>query len=43
MGYSVELNDKLEVTKVQKIEPDQPAIKSNPVIDVDSMEGDEEY
>ena len=43
MGYAVELNDKLEVTKVQKIEPDQPAIKSNPVIDVDSMEGDEEY
>ncbi len=43
MGYAVELNDKLEVTKVQKIEPEQPLIKSNPVIDVDSMEGDEEY
>jgi hypothetical protein len=43
MGYEVELNEKLEVIKVQKIEPEQPAIKSNPVIDVDSMEGDEEY
>ncbi len=43
MGYEVELNDKLEVTKVKKIEVDQPAIKSNPVIDVDSMEGDEEF
>lgn len=43
MGYAVELNEKLEVVKVQKIEPEQAVIKSNPVIDVDSMEGDEEY
>ncbi len=41
MGYAVELNDKLEITKVQKIEPVR-TIKSNPVIDVDSMEEDEE-
>lgn len=41
MGYSVELNDNLEVIKVQKVEK-QKLIKSNPVIDVDSIEEDDE-
>jgi hypothetical protein len=41
MGYVVELNEKLEVVKVQKVEREK-TIKSNPVIDVDSIE-EEEY
>ncbi|MBY0383825.1 hypothetical protein K2X05_01590 [bacterium] len=41
MGYAVELNDKLEVTKVQKIDTSK-APKPAPVIDVDSIE-EEEY
>ncbi len=41
MGYAVELNENLEVIKVQKIEK-QKLIKSNPVIDVDSMDDEEE-
>jgi hypothetical protein len=43
MGYAVELNENLEVVKVQKVEKPK-LIKSNPVIDVDSMdEEDEEF
>lgn len=41
MGYAVELNDKLEVIKVQKIDTSK-TIKPAPVIDVDSIE-EEEY
>lgn len=42
MGYEVELNEDLEVMKVRKVGTGSPAIKSAPVIDVDSMEEDEE-
>lgn len=42
MGYEVELNDNLEVMKVRKVGTGSPAIKSSPVIDVDSTEEDEE-
>ena len=41
MGYAVELNDKLEVIKVQKMDTSK-TIKPAPVIDVDSIE-EEEY
>jgi hypothetical protein len=42
MGYAVELNEQLEVIKVQKVE-EPTVIKSNPVIDVDTMDSGEEY
>ena len=42
MGYQVELNDKLEITKVHKVESPNRAVKSSPVIDVDSMEDEDE-
>lgn len=41
LGYQVELNDNLEVTKVQKVEAPKQ-IKVNPVIDIDSIEEDED-
>lgn len=44
-GYSVELNDRLELVRAEKIKPKGASYEKSPasVIDVDSMEEDEYY
>jgi hypothetical protein len=42
MGYAVELNDKLEIIKVQKVDAQPKQRTGSPVIDIDSMEEEEE-